>query len=66
MTGTGTRSPQEIAAHLVCAMADEGRKILADGIADRASDIDLVEIHGYGFPRWTGGPMFHAGIRQTD
>ncbi len=66
VTGTGTRSPQEIAAHLVCAMADEGRKILADGIADRASDIDLVEIHGYGFPRWTGGPMFHAGIRQTD
>lgn len=47
-----------IAAHLVAAMSDEGRAILAEGIALSASDIDLVEIHGYGFPRWRGGPMF--------
>lgn len=47
-----------IAAHLVGAMAREGEAILAEGIADKASDIDLVEIHGYGFPRWRGGPMF--------
>ena len=47
-----------IAEHLVGAMAREGEAILAEGIADKASDIDLVEIHGYGFPRWRGGPMF--------
>ncbi len=64
VTGTGGLSAKEIAAHLVGAMADEGRQILAEGIAERASDIDLVEIHGYGFPRWTGGPMFQAGIRD--
>ena len=38
-----------IAEHLVGAMAREGEAILAEGIADKASDIDLVEIHGYGF-----------------
>ncbi|KEP69970.1 3-hydroxyacyl-CoA dehydrogenase [Thioclava dalianensis] len=54
----------EIAEHLVGALADEGRAILAEGIADRASDIDLVEIHGYGFPRWKGGPMFASGHRD--
>lgn len=54
---------EEIAARLVGAMAEEGRAILAGGIAARASDIDLVEIHGYGFPRWRGGPMFATGLR---
>jgi len=49
-----------IAVHLVGAMAREGEAILAEGIAEKASDIDLVEIHGYGFPRWRGGPMFHS------
>ena len=47
-----------IAGHLVAQMAAEGQAILAEGVAARASDIDLVEIHGYGFPRWRGGPMF--------
>lgn len=47
-----------IAEHLVGEMAAEGRAILAEGIARQPSDIDLVEIHGYGFPRWRGGPMF--------
>lgn len=60
IAGAGGLSPAQIAARLVDAMADEGQKILAEGIASRASDIDLVEIHGYGFPRWTGGPMFAA------
>jgi 3-hydroxyacyl-CoA dehydrogenase len=41
-------------------MAAEGRAILAEGIAAAPADIDLVEIHGYGFPRRKGGPMFHA------
>ncbi len=47
-----------ISARMVAAMADEGRKILDEGIAQRPSDIDLVEVHGYGYPRWRGGPMF--------
>jgi len=49
---------EEIATCLVAAIAAEGRTILAEGIALSASDIDLVEVHGYGFPRWRGGPMF--------
>ncbi|MFP1643071.1 3-hydroxyacyl-CoA dehydrogenase NAD-binding domain-containing protein [Pontitalea aquivivens] len=49
-----------IAARLVAEMAEEGAAILAEGIAHKAADIDLVKIHGYGFPRWRGGPMFHA------
>lgn len=52
----------EITRRLVSAMADEGRKLLAEGIAARASDIDLVLINGYGFPAHRGGPMFMAGI----
>ncbi|GEO86670.1 MULTISPECIES: 3-hydroxyacyl-CoA dehydrogenase NAD-binding domain-containing protein [Alphaproteobacteria] len=54
---------EAIADRLVGAMAREGEAILAEGIAEKASDIDLVEIHGYGFPRWRGGPMF--ATRQT-
>lgn len=42
------------------AMVNEGAKILEQGIALRASDIDLVFINGYGFPRWRGGPMHWA------
>lgn len=49
-----------IAAHLVGEMAAEGHNILAEGVARQPSDIDLVEIHGYGFPRRRGGPMFAA------
>lgn len=55
-------SESEIVRRLVSAMADEGRKLLAEGIAVRASDIDLVLINGYGFPAHRGGPMFMAGI----
>lgn len=51
-------TPVDIAARLTGAMAAEGKAILAEGIALKASDIDLVEIHGYGYPRWRGGPMF--------
>ena len=53
---------QEIVSRLLAAMADEGKAILAEGIAERASDIDLVMINGYGFPAYKGGPMFAAGI----
>jgi 3-hydroxyacyl-CoA dehydrogenase len=51
------RSPDELARRLMLAMIAEGIDILADGIARRAADVDLVLVHGYGFPRWRGGPM---------
>jgi 3-hydroxyacyl-CoA dehydrogenase len=44
----------------VLAMIEEGLHILGEGIARRPADIDLVLVHGYGFPRWRGGPMHHA------
>lgn len=53
-----------ISSHLVGEMAAEGDAILAEGVAGQPSDIDLVEIHGYGFPRWRGGPMFARSRRQ--
>ncbi|GGB94811.1 3-hydroxyacyl-CoA dehydrogenase [Novosphingobium endophyticum] len=53
----------EILDRLLWPMVDEGAKLLAEGIALRESDIDVVWLNGYGWPRWTGGPMFHA--RQT-
>ena len=57
-------SRREIADRLVGEMAAEGEAILAEGIARAPSDIDLVEIHGYGFPRWRGGPMFATERRS--
>jgi 3-hydroxyacyl-CoA dehydrogenase len=44
----------------VYALVNEGAKILEEGIAMRASDIDMVYLTGYGFPLHRGGPMFHA------
>lgn len=58
-----TLSRDQISAHLVAEMAEEGATILAEGIAAQASDIDLVKVHGYGFTRWRGGPMHHAKTR---
>jgi 3-hydroxyacyl-CoA dehydrogenase len=58
VTGSVSLSSEAIAKHLVGEMASEGQAILDEGIARTESDIDLVEIHGYGFPRWRGGPMF--------
>jgi 3-hydroxyacyl-CoA dehydrogenase len=49
---------QEIVDRLVGALVDEGRKILDEGIAQRAGDIDVVYVYGYGFPAYRGGPMF--------
>ena len=41
-------------------MVNEGARILEEGIAQRASDIDIVYIFGYGFPPYRGGPMLYA------
>ena len=53
-------TPEEIRNRLLAAMINEAAGILADGIAQSAADIDLVGIHGYGFPRWRGGLMHYA------
>jgi 3-hydroxyacyl-CoA dehydrogenase len=50
----------EIVERCVLALVNEGARVLDDGIALRASDIDVVYLTGYGFPRHRGGPMFHA------
>lgn len=50
----------EIVARATAAMVEEGARILEEGIAERASDIDLVMVLGYAFPRWRGGPMHWA------
>ncbi len=42
----------------VLALVSEGLQLLKDGIAKRAVDIGIVWLHGYGFPRYKGGPMF--------
>ncbi|MBS0595446.1 MAG: enoyl-CoA hydratase/isomerase family protein [Proteobacteria bacterium] len=50
----------EIVQRLVYALVNEGAKILEEGIASKASDIDMVYLTGYGFPLWRGGPMCYA------
>ena len=64
-------SETDIQQSLIAVLANEGEKILQEGIAERSLDIDMVKIHGYGFPRWRGGPMHTAAqigdsaIKQT-
>jgi 3-hydroxyacyl-CoA dehydrogenase len=53
-------SDQEIVERLVYSLVNEGAQILEEGIAMRASDIDMVYLTGYGFPLFRGGPMFYA------
>ena len=53
-------SDQEIVERLVYSLVNEGARILEEGIAMRASDIDMVYLTGYGFPLFRGGPMFYA------
>ena len=53
-------SDEEIVERLVFSLINEGAGILEEGIALRASDIDIVYLTGYGFPVWRGGPMFYA------
>lgn len=54
----------EIVDRLVFSLVNEGARILEEGIAQRASDIDLVYLTGYGFPIWRGGPMHYAQSRS--
>src|SRR5690606_9560785 len=50
----------EVMERLLYALINEGARILEEGIALRPGDIDVIYVNGYGFPRWRGGPMFHA------
>ena len=50
----------EIVERCVWSMVNEAARILEEGVAARALDIDMVWLHGYGFPRWRGGPMYDA------
>jgi 3-hydroxyacyl-CoA dehydrogenase len=53
----------EILERLLAPMVEEGNAILAEGIAQRPGDIDVVWVNGYGWPRATGGIMYWAGVR---
>jgi 3-hydroxyacyl-CoA dehydrogenase len=53
-------SDDEIIARITTALANEGARVLEEGYAIRASDIDVIYCHGFGFPRHRGGPMFYA------
>jgi 3-hydroxyacyl-CoA dehydrogenase len=53
-------SDEEIVERCIFALANEGARILEEGIALRASDVDMVYLTGYGFPAHRGGPMFYA------
>jgi 3-hydroxyacyl-CoA dehydrogenase len=58
-----TRRPiadEEIIARITTALANEGARVLEEGFATRAGDIDIVYVYGFGFPRHRGGPMFYA------
>ncbi|MEL6965984.1 MAG: 3-hydroxyacyl-CoA dehydrogenase NAD-binding domain-containing protein [Pseudomonadota bacterium] len=60
--GINTRSisAEEIVERTQYALANEGAHVLAEGVAQRASDIDVVYNYGYGYPRWRGGPMHYV------
>ncbi|MDJ0904958.1 MAG: 3-hydroxyacyl-CoA dehydrogenase NAD-binding domain-containing protein [Woeseiaceae bacterium] len=51
---------QEVVDRLIFALANEGFRILEEGIAQRPGDIDIVYLYGYGFPAWRGGPMHYV------
>ena len=54
---------EEILDRTLYAMVNEGANILDEGIAARSSDIDIIWVSGYGFPRYRGGPMFWADLQ---
>jgi 3-hydroxyacyl-CoA dehydrogenase len=55
-----TFTDEEIVERCVYALVNEGARIVDEGIAQRASDLDVIYVNGYGFPSWRGGPMFYA------
>lgn len=59
-------SDEEVLWRILAAIVNEGAKIVEEGIAQRASDIDVAYAHGYGFPKYRGGPMFWAAQQGLD
>jgi 3-hydroxyacyl-CoA dehydrogenase len=60
-------SDEEIRERTIYRLINEGARVLDEGVALRAADIDVIYLTGYGFPAWRGGPMFHAdriGLRH--
>lgn len=55
----------EIVSRCLLALINEAANVLMEGIAGRASDIDIASVYGYGFPRRRGGPIFQADLRGT-
>ncbi|MCY1230474.1 Fatty acid oxidation complex subunit alpha [compost metagenome] len=55
-----TLAPEGIQRRALLAMVNEAALLFAEGVASRPSDIDVVLVQGYGFPRWEGGPVFWA------
>jgi 3-hydroxyacyl-CoA dehydrogenase len=51
---------EEIIARITTALANEGARVLEEQYATRPGDIDVIYVHGFGFPRYRGGPMFYA------
>jgi 3-hydroxyacyl-CoA dehydrogenase len=58
--------PEEIQRRSLLAMVNEAALLLAEGVASRPSDVDVVLVQGYGFPRWEGGPVFWAREQDRD
>ncbi len=58
-------SDREIVERCIYALVNEAARILQEGIAQRASDIDMVYLAGYGFPQWRGGPLLWADMQGS-
>lgn len=59
-------SDQEIIERMIYALINEGARVVDEGFALRASDIDVIYVNGYGFPSWRGGPMLYADLVGLD
>ena len=56
----------EIVRRALAAIVNEAARLVGEGVASRASDVDVVLVHGYGFPRWVGGPVHWARRRGSE
>ena len=56
---------EEIQRRVMLTLVNEAALLLAEGVAERATDVDVVLVNGYGFPRWEGGPVFWARERGS-
>jgi 3-hydroxyacyl-CoA dehydrogenase len=57
---------EEIQRRALLAIVNEAALLLGEGVAERATDVDVVMVNGYGFPRWEGGPVFWAHERGAE